>query len=151
MSRIALPDRSKTSRKSVMRFDRKFVGVAVIAVFVGVFALKLRPDSSHTQKVGMSPPKGPAIILVRGDNSPGCRAIHGLVEQAARRYRGRIEVIQTDWSPDNPLIGQYQIRFLPAVVFIGRDGDEIGRIVGESKAVQDRLAEALAGAEVLLE
>ena len=72
------------------------------------------------------------------------------MEQAKERYQGQIEVIQSDWSPDNPLIEQYQIRFLPAVIFIDRQGNEKGRIVGESPAVQAQLAEALAQAEQLL-
>jgi len=134
-----------------MKIDRKYIGVAVVLLLVAIFTLKLWPDSSHAPQATVTRPNGPAIILVRGDNSPGCNAIHGLVEQAAERYHGRIEVIQTDWSPDNPLIEQYQIRFLPAVVFIDRKGSEVGRIIGESRAVQDQLSQALSQAEALLE
>jgi len=133
-----------------MKIDRKWIGIIVTLVLVAVIVVKLWPDSGNTRQATLAPPSGPAIILVRGDNSPSCRTIHGLVEQAAERYRGRIEVIQIDWSPDNPLIEQYRIRFLPAVVFIGRDGHEIGRIVGEGKAAQAQLAQALSQAEALL-
>jgi len=87
--------------------------------------------------------KGPAVILFRGDNSPGCRAIHHLVDQAAMRYQRRITVVQTDWSQDNPLIQQYQVHFLPTVVFIDDQGREIGRTVGESSAMQKKLTAAL--------
>ena len=134
-----------------MKIDRKYIGVAVALLLVAIITLKLWPDSSNTPQATVTIPNGPAIILVRGDNSPSCNVIHGLVEQAAKRYGDQIEVIQTDWSPDNPLIEHYQIRFLPAVVFIGRDGAEVGRIVGESKAIQDQLAQTLSQAEALLE
>ncbi|ALP53677.1 hypothetical protein Tel_11315 [Candidatus Tenderia electrophaga] len=122
----------------------------VIAVLLGVLGIKLWPTASETQIAQITSPDGPAIVLIRGDNSPSCQAIHRLVEQAEQRYQGRIEVIQTDWSPDNPLIERYQIRFLPAVVFIDSQGNERGKIVGESQAVQEQLAQALAQAEQLL-
>ncbi len=134
-----------------MNPDRKSIGAIILLLLVAVSALKLWPDSTQSPHAGIKLPKGPAIILIRGDNSPSCKIIHGLVEQAAERYSNRIEVIQTDWSPDNPLIKHYQIRFLPAVVFIGSDGKEVGRIIGESKAVQDQLAQALSQADALLE
>jgi len=133
-----------------MKIERKYIGIVVVLMLVGIFAVKLWPDSSNTQQAGFAPPDGPAIVLIRGDNSPGCNAIHGLVEQAEQSYQGRIEVIQTDWSPDNPLIKHYQIRFLPAVVFIDSQGNELGRIIGESPAIQAQLAQALAQAEQLL-
>jgi len=72
------------------------------------------------------------------------------VDQAAHRYQGRISVVQTDWSTDNPLINKYQIHFLPAVVFVDSKGNEVERIIGESPAVQTKLADALNQAEHLL-
>ncbi len=57
---------------------------------------------------------------------------------------------QTDWSTDNPLIRKYRIRFLPAVVFVNSKGNEVERIIGESSAVQTKLARSLAQAEHLL-
>jgi len=93
---------------------------------------------------------GPAIILFRGDNSANCRAIDHLVDQAAHRYRGQISVVQTDWSTDNPLIRKYRIRFLPAVILVDSKNHEVKRIVGESPAVQKKLARALNQAEHLL-
>ena len=96
-----------------MKIDRKYIGVVVVLMLVGIFAVKLWPDSSNAQQAGFAPTKisGPAIILFRGDNSANCRAIHQLVDQAAHRYQDRISVVQTGWSPDNPLIKKYQIRF----------------------------------------
>ncbi len=133
-----------------MKFDQKYIGIAVGLALAAILVLKLWPNDNDIPQASITPPKGAAIILVRGDNSPSCNIIHGLVEQAAERYGDRIEVIQMDWSQDNPLIGHYQIRFLPAVVFIGHNGKEVGRIIGESKAVQDQLAQALSQAETLL-
>jgi len=124
--------------------------VVVIVVVLGVVGIKLWPSASEQETTQTVLPDGPAIILVRGDNSAGCRAIHELVDRAEQRYQNRIEVIQTDWSPDNPLIERYQIRFLPAVVFIDSQGNELGKIIGESPAVQEQLAQALAQAEQML-
>jgi len=128
----------------------KITGIVVTVVLLGVLGIKLWPTIGMSQTTPIKPPYGPAIVLIRGDNSPDCNAIHGLVEQAEQRYRGHIDVIQTDWSPDNPLIEHYQIRFLPTVVFIDRHGKEQGRIIGESPAVQARLSQALMQAEQLL-
>ena len=128
----------------------KIVGIVVVVVLLGVLGIKLWPTASETQTAQIAPPDGPAIVLIRGDNSPSCQAIHRLVEQAEQRYQGEIEVIQTDWSPENPLLEHYQIRFLPAVVFIDSQGNEQGKIIGESPVVQEQLAQALAQAEQLL-
>jgi thioredoxin 1 len=94
--------------------------------------------------------EGPAVILFRGDNSPSCQAIHRLVDEAAARHGKQIHFAQLDWSADNPLIKHYQIRFLPTVVFVDRHDKEVGRIVGESPAVQQKLAQALAQIDDLL-
>lgn len=128
----------------------KIAGIVVVAVLLGVLGVKLWPTTTESQTTQIKPPDGPAIILFRADDSASCNAIYDLVEQAKQRYQGRIEVIQTDWSTDNPLIEHYQIRFLPAVIFIDRQGNEKGRIVGESSAVQAQLTQALAQAEQLL-
>ncbi len=87
---------------------------------------------------------GPSVLLVRGDNSANCRAIHRLVAEAAQGYGQRVRVMQIDWSADNPLIKKYQVRFLPSVVFIDAEGRKVGEVVGESPAVQRKLREALA-------
>ncbi len=130
----------------------KKTGIVVVVLLISLLGYKLWPtvDPINAKPAQIEPPKGPAIVLIRGDNSPGCNAIHNLVEQAEQRYQGRIEVIQTDWSPDNPLIERYQIHFLPAVVFIDSQGNELGQVVGESPAVQEQLAQALAQAEQML-
>lgn len=94
--------------------------------------------------------EGPAVILFRGDNSPSCQAVHRLVDEAAARHGKQIHFAQLDWSADNPLIKHYQIRFLPTVVFVDRHDNEVGRIVGESPAVQEKLAQALTRLEDLL-
>lgn len=133
-----------------MNIKRGYIGVVVALVLVGVFGMKLWADLNNDRHTGITPPDGPAIVLIRGDNSPSCQVIHRLVEQAEQTYHGKIEVVQTDWSPDNPLIDHYQIRFLPAVVFIDSHGKELGQIIGESPAVQEQLAQALAQAEQLL-
>ena len=123
----------------------------VVLIITGISGFK-----SWQAMYGQSTPvpgrvRGPAIILFRGDdNDNNCRAIYHLVDQAAIRYQGRISVVRTDWSTDNPLIRKYRIRFLPAVIFVDRKNNEVKRIIGESPAVQTKLADTLNQAEQLL-
>jgi len=125
-------------------------GLLVVLIIAGIYGLKSWQTSNAQSTPVPTRVSGPAIILFRGDNSTNCRAIDHLVDQAARRYQGRISVVQTDWSTDNPLISKYRIRFLPAVIFVDSKDNEIGRIIGESPAVQKKLAQALNQAPQLL-
>ena len=123
----------------------------LLLIFVGI---AFGWNALQQYSASISPPatqvKGPAVILFRGDNSPSCQAIHHLVDQAATRYGKQINFVQLDWSADNPLIKQHQIRFLPTVVFIDQHDQEVGRIIGESPAVQQKLAQAFDRLEGLL-
>lgn len=92
---------------------------------------------------------GPAVILFRGDNSPSCQVIHRLVDEAERLHN-QITFRQLDWSPNHPLIEQYQVRFLPTVLLLDHNGKEVGRIIGESPAVQTKLKDTLARLDTLL-
>jgi len=115
----------------------------VLLLLAGIFGTKYwqRSGASTLAAQGI---EGPAVLLVRGDNSANCQAIHRLVEEAAQRYGDRIHVMQIDWSADNPLIEKYQVRFLPSVVFIDAEGRKVGQVVGESPVVQQKLQAALA-------
>lgn len=130
----------------------KHVGPSLfILVIVGaVLGWKAWQQPSASSTPSSTQVEGPAVILFRGDNSPSCQAVHRLVDQAAARHGKQIHFAQLDWSADNPLIKHYQIRFLPTVVFVDRHDKEVGRIVGESPAVQQRLAQALAQIDDLL-
>ncbi|MAT66716.1 MAG: hypothetical protein CMN57_13880 [Gammaproteobacteria bacterium] len=130
----------------------KHVGPSLfILVIVGaVLGWKAWQQQSASITPSSTQVEGPAVILFRGDNSPSCQAVHRLVDQAAARHGKQIHFSQLDWSADNPLIKHYQIRFLPTVVFVDRHDKEVGRIVGESPAVQQRLAQALAQIDDLL-
>lgn len=130
----------------------KHVGLwLLIVVIVGaVFGWKVWQQHTASSSQLLTQVKGPAVILFRGDNSPSCQTIHQLVDQAAARYDKQIHFTQLDWSADNPLIKQYQIRFLPTVVFVDHHSKEVGRIVGESPAVQEKLGQALTHVENLL-
>lgn len=132
-----------------MQKHRYAFGILTIVVLMGSLGYRDWASTSSTPPAHADPVVGPAIILFRGDDSPGCRAIQRLVDGAVQRYQGRIQVLQTNWSTDNPLIARYQIRFLPTVIFIDRHGNEDGRIVGESPAIQARLVQALDQAERL--
>ena len=115
----------------------------LVIVIAAVFAFKARQQQSESSPRSMSETAGPAVILFRGDNSPSCQAIHKLVDDAAARHGQQIHFTQLDWSDDNPLIKKYQIKFLPAVVFVNRQNQEVGRIIGESAAGQQKLKQAL--------
>ncbi len=130
----------------------KQYGPWLIAVLIvgTVFGLKTRTPDTQTPASNPAQVTGPAVILFRGDNSPSCRAIHRLVDEAEQHYGNRISFRQLDWSPGNPLIERYQVRFLPTVVLIDHKGKEVGRIMGESPAVQARLKNALARLDPLL-
>lgn len=129
-----------------MQNRRTAIGLLVIVAVLGVLGYRVWFRSTDSSIADVAAITGPAILLFRGDDSAGCRAIQRLVENAARRYQGRIRVIQTDWSTDNPLIARYQVRFLPTVIFIDAHGDEAGRMIGESPATQAQLARALEAA-----
>jgi len=129
-----------------MRLKQFVPGLLVLIVAGTPFAWKLWQGRQQTTQdtVAVTQIKGPAVILFKGDNSAGCRAIHQLVDQAAARYGKTINFTQLDWSADNPLIEKYQVRFLPTVIFIDQHDKEAGRIMGESPAVQQKLEQALA-------
>lgn len=129
----------------------KKIGTGVLIIIIGAaigwkLSQKQLPDSEQI----ITQINGPAVILFRGDNSPSCRAIHNLIDQAAARYGQRISFVQMDWSADNPLIKKYQIRFLPTVIFVDQQNKETARIIGESEAVQLKLGRTLDSVEDLL-
>ncbi len=120
-----------------------WIWLPILLLLAGVFGVKYWQWGSAPATVAQGI-EGPAVLLVRGDNSPDCRAIHRLVAEAAQRYGDHIRVVQIAWSADNPLIENYQVRFLPSVVFIDAEGRKVGEVVGESLAVQRKLRDALA-------
>jgi thioredoxin 1 len=133
-----------------MQLKRIGLLLLVIMIIGAVFGWKAWqqqtvPDAGQSAQI-----KGPAVILFRGDDSPSCQAIDHLVAQAATRYGKQIAFVQRDWSADEPLIKKYQIRFLPTVVFVDEHNKEVTRIIGESPAVQQKLAQTLARLEQLL-
>ena len=119
-----------------------WIWLPVLVLLAGIFGFKYWQGTRAP--VVAQAIDGPAVLLVRGDNSANCRAIHRLVDEAARDYGDRIRVVQMDWSADNPLIERYQVRFLPSVIFIDAEGRKVGQVVGESPAVQRKLRDALA-------
>jgi len=133
-----------------MQLKRFGLSLLVLIIIGAVFGWKAWQHQSAPNSLLPTQVKGPAVILFRGDNSPGCQAIHRLVDQVALRHGKQINFAQLDWSDDNPLIKQYQIRFLPTVVFVDQHNKEVGRIVGESPAVQQKLRQALSAVEDLL-
>lgn len=133
-----------------MQVKRIGLGLLIVIIVGTAFGWKVWQQRSASSSQPLTQVKGPAVILFRGDNSPSCQAIHHLVDEAAARHSKQINFTQLDWSADNPLIKQYQIRFLPTVVFVDHHNKEVGRIVGESPAVQQKLGQALSHVEDLL-
>lgn len=136
-----------------MQMKMKRVGLSLlILIIIGtVFGLKAWQKQTASNTRLSTEIKGPAVILIRGDNSPSCQAIHTLVDQAAVRHGKQIHFMQVDWSDDNPLIKKYKIQFLPTVVFVNKHDQEVARIIGESPVVQQKLRQSLAQLDDLLE
>jgi hypothetical protein len=124
--------------------------ILLIVVIGAVFGWKTWKQHSVSDSQALTEVKGPAVILFRGDNDPGCLKVYHLVEQTANHHNSEVQFIQVEWSDKNPLIKKYQIRFLPSVVFVDKNGHEADRIVGESAAVQQKLQQTLASVDDLL-
>jgi thiol-disulfide isomerase/thioredoxin len=124
----------------------------LIAVLItgAIFGLKTYTSDSVQPVSDSTQVTGPAVILFRGDNSPSCRAIHRLVDEAEQHYGDSIVFRQFDWSENNPLIQRYQVRFLPTALLIDRNGKELVRTVGESPAVQEKLKKMLTNLDSIL-
>ncbi len=133
-----------------MRIKRFSLWLFIILIIGAVFSWKAWQKQITPNELLSTQVKGPAVILFKGDNSPSCQSIHQLVDQAAVRHGQQINFVQMDWSDDNPLIKKYKIQFLPTVVFINRHDQEVARIIGESPAIQQKLAQALTQLEDLL-
>jgi hypothetical protein len=133
-----------------MSLKRVVISLLVVTIIIAAFGWKVWQKQTASTPVSSTAITGPAVILFRGDNDPGCQRISHLVEDAAAHRDQRIQFIRQDWSDDNPLIKQYQIRFLPSVIFIDQHGQEKMRIVGESPAVQQKLLQTLTQLDQLL-
>lgn len=133
-----------------MPIKRIALSLVVVILIAAVYGPKIWQKRTVSESVPSTAIHGPAVILFRGDNDPGCQRIYQLVEEASTRHDKRIQFVRQDWSDENPLIKQYQIRFLPSVVFIDQHGQEKLRIVGESPAVQQKLQQTLLQLEQLL-
>jgi thiol-disulfide isomerase/thioredoxin len=133
-----------------MQLKRTGLWLLLIIVIGTVFGWKLWQKQSATNAPLVAQVKGPAVILFRGDNDPGCQTIYRLVDEAASQHDRQIQFVRLDWSDDNPLIQKYQIRFLPSVVFVDKQDKEIERVVGESPAVQQKLKQALMRVDEIL-
>jgi hypothetical protein len=133
-----------------MQMKRLGLWLFLIIIIGAVFGWKAWQKQTISNDPMSTQVKGPAVILFKGDNDPGCRTIYHLVDQAAARYSQTIHFVQLEWDADNPLIKTYQVRFLPTVVFIDQHDKEVGRTIGESPAVQQKLGQTLAQLEDLL-
>ena len=133
-----------------MRLKKYWPWLVAVPIISAIFILKTQ--TADPQRVASTPAQVsiPAVILFRGDNSPSCQIIHQLVSEAEQRYSSQITFRQFDWSPDNPLIEKYKVRFLPTVLLIDEKGKEVARTVGESPAVQAKLKNRLARLDQLL-
>ncbi len=130
---------------------KKIAPWLIALVIIGsIFIFKIRSADMTQLASNSTQVTGPAVILFRGDNSPSCRAIHQLVDEAEQRYKQKITFKQFDWSADNPLIEQYQVRFLPTVLLIDQQGKVVDRIIGESPAVQAKQKKRLTQLSPLL-
>lgn len=133
-----------------MLLKRILPWLLIIVVIGAVFGWKTWKQHSASNTQSQAEVKGPAVILFRGDNDPGCLTIYQMVEQTANHHNSDIHFVQVEWSDQNLLIKKYQVRFLPSVVFVNKNGQEVDRIVGESPAVQQKLQHTLDRVDELL-
>lgn len=130
---------------------KRLVVSLLIFIFIGsVFGWKAWQKQTASNTLQSLTVEGPAVILIRGDNSPSCRAIHNLIDQASVNHGEQVNFLKLDWADDNPIIKKYQIQFLPTVIFVDQHDKEVGRIVGESPAVQQKLEQVLSQLDELL-
>lgn len=128
----------------------KKIGLGLFIIIIGAaIGWKLWQKTSTSDRQIIAKVEGPAVILFKADNSASCRAIYKIVDDAELLHGDKINFIKTDWSEDNLLIKKYQIRFLPTVILVGPDNVEVGRIIGESIATQQKLKQALSTVENL--
>lgn len=123
--------------------------IVIALVIILIISWKSAQKSTTTNKELISEVKYPAVLLFKGDNSPGCRAIDKVIIDAQLKYND-INFMLMDWSDKNPLIKKYQVRFLPTVVFINKNNKEVKRIIGESPAVKKKLEQTVDQLESLL-
>jgi len=129
---------------------RFWLGLIIIVSIGAVFGWKVWQKQLTSNDLQSNRVKGPAVILFKGDNDPGCQMIYHLVDQAASTHSDKITFLQLDWSANNPLIKSFEIRFLPTVVLIDQNDKEVARFIGESVAVQQKLGEVFSQLEQLL-
>lgn len=123
--------------------------IIITLVLMMIMSWKLAQKSTTTNEKLLTEVKGPVVLLFKGDNSPGCRAIDKVIIDAEIKYN-HINFMLMDWSDKNPLIKKYQVRFLPTVVFINKNNKEVKRIIGESPAVKQKLEQTVDKLESLL-
>ena len=131
----------------------KRLGRWIPVLVIVVFAVGWKTWQHHRQSGNAltSQVNGPAVILFRGDNDPDCQAVYRLVQQAAARDGKRIDFVQLGKASNSPLVQKYKVRFLPTVVFVDRHDKEVRRVVGESPAIRQKLGQALAQVNTLVE
>jgi len=132
-----------------MQLKKISLWIVITLVIVMIISLTLVQKSTTTNEKLVTEVNGPAVLLFKGDNSPGCRAIDKVISDAEIKYK-HINFMLMDWSDKNPLIKKYQVRFLPTVVFINNNNKEVKRIVGESPAVKKKLEQTVDQLESLL-
>ena len=129
---------------------RRWLLIGVVILVGGLVATKMRQSVlTPGPLTPESTPQNYSVLLIRGDQDPACQEIYRLVDEAEASYGESIAVMKSDWSADNPWIERYDIRFVPAVVFLDPEGNEIERFVGESSTVRENLKEALASFETV--
>ena len=132
-----------------MQLKKISLWIVITLVIVMIISLTLAQKSTTTNEKLVTEVNGPAVLLFKGDNSPGCRAIDKVIIDAQLKYND-INFMLMDWSGKNPLIKKYQVRFLPTVVFINKNNKEVKRIIGESPAVKQKLEQTVDQLESLL-
>lgn len=115
---------------------RIIVALALIAILIaGVTALRLvsatgqlEATSDPKERLALAlAQKKPVFIEFYAERCPACVAMKPTIAELKKEYGDRIEFILADTDGSGlELAVEYQVRFIPAYVFINAEGERIG-------------------------
>lgn len=115
---------------------RIIVALALVAILIaGVTALRLvsatgqlEATSDPKERLALAlAQKKPVFIEFYAERCPACVAMKPTIAELKKEYGDRIEFILADTDGSGlELAVEYQVRFIPAYVFINAEGERIG-------------------------
>jgi thioredoxin 1 len=93
--------------------------------------LPTRPAKPSTPPPVLPPASGlPGLVEFGSDECDACRRMLPVLEEVAKRYQGRLEVVLVD-TDDHPTEAQkWRLRLIPTQILISPQGEELWRHEG---------------------